>query len=220
MNNKEIFDRYVELFKQIERIDDSTKAELIKYLGANNFFSSPLTAENFYSYEGGLALFCTKLYELLDFLNTNLNLKYSKDTLLIISLFSLLGKLNYYTTQIKRYQEDNVWKSKDIYVVNKSQEREVYGDLGLNTYMFLSRYVPLTDEEIVAIIHFNCGYVNEESRDFIEVCKRYPLLTLLQSASRMILYVPFNLEREEEQAEEQAEGQLSIFDVDEEVPFV
>lgn len=206
MNNeqelKAVFEQYCSLLDKIKRIDDGTKEALAQYLGSLGFFNSPLTSENLYAFEGGMPSFCVDLYHTMAKLNKALELNFDDDSILILSLFCTVGKLNYYEKQsknIKVYDENGTnhdelgrfyWKSVQSYGIRKANEREVFGSLGLNSYMILSRFIPLSEDEIAVLINFNCGYVRDDIKDSNEFNARFPLFIFLQSVSRMLLYMP------------------------------
>ena len=47
------------------------------------------------------------------------------------------------------------WTTKVEYVYNDERKDNLYGDLGFTSYMIISKYLPLSEDEILAIKYCN-----------------------------------------------------------------
>ena len=158
--NKEQFINYV---KKITRMTNEESERLIFKLSNSDFFTAPYTTKYQYSYEGGLCAYSLKVYEKLSEL-------FSKDikdeTLLILGLFCGLSKMNFYEPVVinKKVYSDNGtksdnlgkfdWKSEYSYKVRDAENRYIFGTPGQTTERMLSYFLPLTEEESIALISF------------------------------------------------------------------
>lgn len=122
---------------------------------------------------------------------------YSEDTLKIVALFHDLSKTNYYENYMRNVNtgEKNE-KGKDIWIqvpefrVRPGTERFVAVNHEVNSYILISRFIPLSEEELIAISNHHCctGDGNTNS-DLSYILDQYPLLTLLHSADFISTYI-------------------------------
>ena len=179
------------------------KHKLIDYLvNETNFFTTPLTTRFEYSYEGGLLDYCLSVYNnLMGLINSGFSKNtYNDDTLIIVSLFHTLYKIDMYkavSKNVKVYCQDGNkidelghfnWEAQLIYDYNYDKTTNNYGDNGFTNYMIISRFLPLTEDEILAIKYFNLW---EESKPFDNdtwrLVREHPLVSLLHCAITLTL---------------------------------
>ena len=185
-------------------IESSDLCRLIDYLeNETDFFTAPASAKYHSNYPGGLLHHSLNVYYMILELNkTHFNGKYSHTTLAVVALFHDLSKVNYYEsyTQNRKIYSPNGSKSDnkgkydfvafDAYRVKDSTERIISGSHGFNSYMLLSRFLPLSEEQIIAIVNHHAG-MDDESKvaDMTALMNRYPLLTLLHLADMAATYL-------------------------------
>lgn len=128
---------------------------------------------------------------------TEIKRRYSEDTLKIVALFHDLSKTNYYEVYMRNVNtgEKNE-KGKDIWIqvpefrVRPGAERFVAVNHEVNSYILASRYIPMSEEELIAISNHHCctgdGNVNN---DLSYILDKYPLLTLLHMADFISTYI-------------------------------
>lgn len=204
-------DTIIGMINDMQRLSDSDKTSLINFLSNGDYFEAPLTTEYAYSYKGGLAQYGLDVLDnLLTLRHTNCfnRITASDEALTILALFHSISKVNYFEEYIKNekvYSFDGnshdelgnyYWKSTKQYRIKKSEERFTMGELGLTAYMIISKFIPLSDEEAMAIIHYNCGMDNGHStKDIYEILKSYPLVALLHCAIMLNLNCQFHKEQ-------------------------
>lgn len=193
--------RIIELVNQFE-YSQQDKERLLDFLSDSDFYEAPFTTEYQYSYPGGLAEYSLNVFENLKVLVDSFKLTeaYHWQSLCVVGLFHALSKVNYYESYVKNEKVyspsgskyDNMgnfdWVSKQAFKVKDAKDRYTAGELGFTSYMILSRFIPLNDEEIMSIVHYNCGMDNGHStKDIFEILKSYPLVALLHSATMITL---------------------------------
>lgn len=122
---------------------------------------------------------------------------YSEDTLKIVALFHDISKANYYerylrnvNTGEKNDKGRDIWIQVPDFKVKSGEERFVGVDHAVNSYIIISRYIPLTEEELIAISNHHCGFDNHfVNPDLSFVLDRYPLATLLHMADFLSTYI-------------------------------
>lgn len=192
-------DIIIGMINGFQRINNDEKKHLIDFLSNGDYFYAPLTSDFEYSYNGGLAQYSLDILDnLLTLRRTNCYNKINADdeTLTILALFHSICKINYYEEYGKNEKVyDNVngnkedengkfyWQTVKGYRMKSAKDRFTFGDYGFSSYMIISKFLPLSDEEVMAIVHYNCGMDNNHStRDIYEILRSYPLVALLHSA--------------------------------------
>ena len=84
---------YVTELKNIKRTGIQ---ELFDWLTSSDFFVAPASSKFHGAYEGGLALHCLSVLDIMKSLNKNLELKISPESIVICALFHDVCKVNYY----------------------------------------------------------------------------------------------------------------------------
>ena len=193
--------RIIELVNQFNYSQED-KERLLDFLSDSDFYDAPFSTEYQYAYPGGLAEYSLDVYDNLKKLveSFKLNEVYPWQTICVVGLFHALSKVNYYEGYVRNEKVyspngskfDNLgnydWVSKQSYKVKDAKDRYTAGELGFTSYMLLSKFIPLREEEIMAIVHYHCGMDNNHStKDIYEILKSYPLVVLLHSAALITL---------------------------------
>lgn len=129
---------------------------------------------------------------------------YSDDTLKIVALFHDISKANYYelykknvNTGEKDEKGKDIWIQVPTFKVRDGAERFVGVNHEVNSYIIISRYIPLSEEELIAICNHHCctgdGNVN---KDLSYILDKHPLTTLLHMADFVSTYISENLSHE------------------------
>ena len=195
LENQSIFEN---LLKSLN-IEGANINGLIQFLNNSGFYKSPASTQYANSFPGGLCKHCLEVYQVMKELTKNTI--YNQDTVLLISLFHDLWKIKYYdeyAKNVKVYSETGSkydelgkfdWKSITSYKVADDENRFIFGDKGFNNVMLLSRYLPLTEEEMVILNNYDCGMNNKGTNpDIYSIMKRYPLVIYLHFADLKCTY--------------------------------
>lgn len=198
--NDSLFNEKNEIIELIMSLNQDIKLKhnLVDYLVNNtDYFVSPFSTRYLFSYDGGLVSYCLKVYNNLSKLvnSSILSTTYSNDVIITVSLFHALYKVGRYKKiirNVKNYNDNGVkfdemghfdWTTKVEYVYNDERKDNLYGDLGFTSYMIISKYLPLSEDEILAIKYCNLWEDNRElNGDMYDVIKSCPLVALLNSA--------------------------------------
>ena len=177
------------------------KDALFTFLENNDFYTAPATSMYSYSYEGGLCQHCLDVYDTLKILCELSGEVFEDDTIKLVGLFHDFYKVAYYEKSVvnkKVYSETGSkkdsggrfdWVSIEGYKVREAPNRPLYGDNSFTSYMLLSKFIPLTDYETVAIINHNCGMDNSYSnKDLSHILASNHLTVLLHSADMICTY--------------------------------
>ena len=189
-NNKA---RYIELLKSTGRegMDD-----LLEFLETTDIYTAPASTKYHSSYKGGLVEHMLNVYDNLMKLYSvkfacvdNLP-RFDNSTLTIVALTHDFGKINFYEQYFKNVKVGNQWVQESAYKVREAQDRLLYGNHEQNSLFWVSRYLPLTVEEEIAILHHHLGMSDDCAKDNIsEICNRYDLVTLLHCADLMATFM-------------------------------
>ena len=181
----------IEIITNLDGILLEDKNKFIDYLDKSNYFVAPYTSTYQYSYEGGLAKYSLDVYNNLHKLVDAFGVKVDEISLTLTSLFHSIAKSGYYektTKNVKEYylggsKRDNMgyydWITKEVYTVVPSDKRFTMGDIGLTSYMILSKFFALTDEESASIIHSS---FDKDTPDIYQIYGDNKLASLLHSA--------------------------------------
>lgn len=196
MDNREEF---ISILREVNRPGIE---ELIVWLDSTDFFIAPASPKLYRNYPGGLVEKALVRYDQMKYLNGNNALGFSKDSLILTGLLADLNYTNYYdltSFNKKQYSPsgrytDNTngkkydWAEESKYTIKPSEERYIFGTSGQNSERLLSNYVPLTDEESIAIINMSTTWDNPNFY-FADIYKKYPLAALLNSADTLSTFV-------------------------------
>jgi hypothetical protein len=197
-NNK---DTFIALVSSINR-PGFDKGPLLNKLEASDFYTAPASTRYHASYEGGLCQHCLNVYRNIVELNKNKKLNLDENSLLIVSLFHDISKMNFYE---KTYRNKKVylpsgtkhdnggnfdWVAEEGYQVIEQKSRFLFGNHEQTSEFILRSFVPLSYEESIAILHHHAGMSEDCAKDNISaVLNRYPLALALHLADMMACYI-------------------------------
>ena len=98
-----------------------------------------------------------------------------------------ISKINFYEIQERNAKDENGnWIKVPFYAIKEENQRVIFGSHALNSYYMLNKFVPLTYEESLAILHHmgNLDMVGSESncKTIIEAYRKSTLAVLLHTA--------------------------------------
>jgi hypothetical protein len=127
--------------------------------------------------------------------------KYSDNTLKIVGLLHDLSKVNFYEKYIqnkKIYSSDGSksddmgkydWVSVESYKVIDAKDRMLAGNKGMNSFLLVSRFIPLSHEEVVALVNQHAGTdKSENTEDLSAILSKYNLTVFLHLADTLATY--------------------------------
>lgn len=198
-NNKQTF---LDLISKI-KIEGANIEGLVNFLLSNDFFIAPASTIYHCSYEGGLCYHSLNVYrELVDLANKYAPGKYDENSLLVVGLLHDISKTNFYekyTMNKKVYlpsgtKHDNMgnfdWFAEQAYKVRDVADRFIGGEHGTNSMFLISKYIPMTYEESVAVI--NHHFITESNtllKDISSIYNKYSLATLIHLADMAAVYL-------------------------------
>ena len=150
----------------------------LDYLEKTDFYIAPASTRFHDSYEGGLIDHSLSVYQHLKKLVKLYKLDISEESIVIVSLFHDVCKINCYKKEPRwKKDEQNNWEKYYTYTFN---EQEKYGGHGSKSVFILQNYMKLTFEEATAI---NC-HMGPNSTDFscMDAYRENPLAFLLHTA--------------------------------------
>ena len=175
---------------------------LINYLDDNGFFTAPASTKYHCSFPGGLCLHSLNVYRALvslcdRFISDD---KYSKSSLIIVGLLHDLNKINFYEETVKnekvysnygkKYDElgNFDWVATKSYKVKDAKDRKILGNKGTVSYLIASQFIPLTNEETMALMYQYSAVDREPVNDLSEILAKFNLCVLLHSADIIATY--------------------------------
>jgi len=179
-----------------ENIKRSGADKLLDYLTNKcDFFTAPSSTRFHGSYEGGLVQHSVNVYHCLkDYLERQrvkdvYGMKYSDETIAIVSLLHDLCKINFYTVDYRNAKNsDGVWEKVPFYTISDSMP---YGH-GEKSVYIISGYLygenRLSREEAFAI-RYHMGFSGNEDKNSIgKALEMYPLAFALSVADMEASY--------------------------------
>jgi len=124
---------------------------------------------------------------------------YDDDSLVMVALLHDIGKVDRYTLSSvneKVYCDDGSksdsfgrfeWRSRMGYKVADAEQRKNLGFGGMSSYLIASRFLPLSEEESMAII-YQYGANGIQIPDLHKILERYNLCVYLHSADEIATY--------------------------------
>lgn len=205
---QQIQDNKMQFLQFVAQIDipNADTQGLVEFLDNGDFFSAPASTKYHCNYEGGLCQHslnvCNNLLKLYEEFRDKLPQEIDRNSLLICGLFHDISKINYYEKTIgnkKIYNEqgskhDNMgkfdWVSVETWKVREPENRFLAGTHEENSILLLSRYIPLNQEETVAIMnhHMHTGD-GVQFMDQTFICNQYPLAVLLHMADYLSTFL-------------------------------
>lgn len=160
-----------------------------KLLDEIDYFNKPLSAQYNGAYPGGLCEYALRFaHELGVLCNAYFPGKYSEADVIKVALFKDIYKASMYEAYMKNVKDDETgqWTTIPAYKTKEDFNRPVFGDLGFSSYMQIKDLVPLTTEQIEAIVY---SRISDFAPDIHQVFRSYPLVTLARMAEMAALYI-------------------------------
>ena len=199
--NKEEF---IALINSIQRKFD--KEKLIDWLeNKSDFFIAPASTKYHGSYEGGLCEHSLNVYYALKNLNCSYmpklcqteeeikqgthKYKYDEDTLKIVGLLHDISKANYYEKYQRNVKDKNGnWVQVEEYKIK--DDRFIYGSDEQTADFMISKFIPLTVDEHIAILHKTGGRAFDSTQTSIPtIFEHCELAVLLNCADLLSCYI-------------------------------
>lgn len=193
---------YLQLISQID-IDGADTQGLAEYLLNSDFFTAPASTLYHNNFEGGLCQHSLNVYNTLcNLVNTYAKGKYDNSSLIVVALLHDLAKVNFYEKYVanrKIYspqgtKHDNQgnfdWFAEEAYKVKDAKDRFIGGEHGFNSMILANKYIPMTYEETLAILHHHVGIGEaKQISDLSAILNKYPLVTLLHMADFLSTFI-------------------------------
>lgn len=192
-NNKQ---QFLSLIQQInrDRVED-----LIQFLLKSDFFTAPASIKLFRAEDGGLCAHALARYNMMKNLVNINNWCADNTSLIIIGLLADLNKINYFESSVinkKVYREEGKksddlgkfdWISEKGYKIKDPENRFIFGTSGQNAERIITNYIPLKDEESVAIVNLGVSFENP-TFNYSNIYKKYGLACLLAAADSLATF--------------------------------
>lgn len=173
-----------------ENIERTGLVDLMEWLDATDFFTSPASTRYHGAFEGGLVIHSLNVYSYLFRLCKWFKCEASKESIAIVSLFHDLCKVGVYKTEYRwRKDINNQWEQYPVYSFN---EDFAFGGHGSKSVYLIQSFMKLTPDEASAI---NCHMGQWDATQYSnpsEVYSRNMLAWLLHVADEAANYVSEN----------------------------
>lgn len=193
---------YLQLISSIT-IEGADTQGLAEYLLASDFFEAPASTLYHNNFEGGLCAHSLNVYNaLMNLANMYAPGKYDQSSIIVVALLHDLAKVNFYEKYVanrKIYspqgsKHDNQgnfdWFAEEAYKVRDVKDRFIGGEHGFNSMIIANRYIPMTYEETLAILHHHVGIgESKQLSDLSAILNKYPLITLLHMADFISTFI-------------------------------
>jgi hypothetical protein len=182
-NNNEI--KFIELLTKLN-ID---LTEITKLLDQIDYFNKPASTQYFKAYPGGLCEHALQVaHELGVLCNAYFPGRYTEEDVIKVALFKDIYKATMYESYMKNIKSEDTgqWVTIPAYKTRESYSRPVFGDLGFSSYMQIKNLIPLSDEQVEAIVY---SRITDFAPDIHEVFRNYPLVTLTRMAEMAATYI-------------------------------
>lgn len=165
--------------------------ELIRWLEETDFFTAPASAKTHGAYEGGLLIHSLSVYKIL--LNFSKNIpNVKKDSIILSALLHDLCKVNFYVKGVRNVKipGERRWEEVEVYNI---EDTLPLGHGEKSVYMAM-KYIPLTDEEAMAI-RWHMGGYDDTARSYVggmaqaAAYRKYPLAAALAMADMYDTYI-------------------------------
>lgn len=170
MNFKETYQRYI-------KRDGSEK--LFAWLESTDFFVAPASTKYHECYKGGLAEHSVNVFnELVRLLKAYPEVRVTGETAAVVSLLHDVCKAGCYKTEMRnKKNEFGQWIQVPFYTFDEDFS---FGGHGSKSVYLIQKFMPLTDEEAVAI---NCHMGAENGNWSVsDAFRAFPLAFLLHTA--------------------------------------
>ena len=182
-NTNEI--RFMELLTRLN-ID---LTDITKLLDQLDYFNKPFSTQHVGAYPGGLCEYALRFAQELGTLcNAYFPNRYSAEDIIKVAFFKDIYKASMYEAYMKNVKDDETsqWTTVPAYKTRDGFSRPVYGDLGFSSYMQIKDLIPLTTEQVEAIVY---SRISDFAPDIHDVFRSYPLVTLARMAEMATTYI-------------------------------
>lgn len=177
--------KYMELLAKLN-ID---LTEVSKLLDQVDYFNKPASAQYTGAYPGGLCEYALRFANELGVLcNAYFPGRYTSEDIIKVALFKDFYKASMYEAYMKNVKNDATgqWETVPAFRTKEGANRPVYGELGFSSYMQIKDLIPLTAEQIEAIVY---SRISDFAPDIHDVFRAYPLVTLTRMAEMSATYL-------------------------------
>ncbi len=130
---------------------------LINWLDSTDLKVAPASSKYHLNCEGGLVKHSLNVYTRLCALAQAEGIE-ADESIAITGLLHDVSKINYYNLQKRNVKnEAGVWEEVPFYAIKDISSRVVYGSHALNSVYILHKFIPLSYEEEIAILHHMGG---------------------------------------------------------------
>lgn len=177
MTNRE---KYISILSQVPNADG-----MVEWLTKTDFFTAPASTKFHGAYEQGLVEHSLNvLTELKTSKNAN---RFSEESIIKVALLHDICKANFYVVDYRNAKIDGKWEQVPFYTV---KDDFPYGH-GEKSVLLASRFIDLTDEEMMAI-RWHMGAFDEAVKggfNLSQVYEKYPLALELHIADLRASYL-------------------------------
>ena len=163
--------------------------EVNKLLDQVDYFNQPSSTQYNGAYPGGLCEHALNVaHELGVLCNAYFPGRYTEEDVIKVALFKDFYKASIYEYYMKNVKNDltGQWESIPAYKTREGENRPVFGELGFSSFMQVKDAIPLTNEQIEAIVH---SRISDFAPDIYNVFRAYPLVTLTRMAEMAAVYI-------------------------------
>lgn len=206
MTEKTNKEKFIDILNSVNNTRDERYGKydvdgLIEFLENSDFFDAPASTKYSYSYKGGLCEHSIAVYNTLSSLNKLLKNPYPEDTIILVGLLHNLYKVNYFEPSVinkkvycpsgSKYDDNGRfdWVSEKVYKIKDASERLLIGTGGVHSYMLISSYGLLTNDETIALVNYPIGLDSSNYHfDLPHIMNRCNLTVILNAAENMCSY--------------------------------
>lgn len=195
---------FISLIKQVN-IPGADIEGLLNWLDNSDFYYAPASTQYHNNFEGGLCEHSLNVYkQLVNLVNMNQSYLpyYDPSSLLVVGLLHDASKIDFYEPNVvnkKKYypggtKSDNMgkfdWFSEMGYKVKDAKDRFLGSTHEFNSMMLINKYIPLSYEETLAVLHHHFGMSDKNPpSDLSAVANKYPLVTLIHLADMLATFI-------------------------------
>ena len=151
--------------------------KLMRYLEEEGFFTAPASTKYHGNYEGGLYDHSNKVFERLNKLTIDNNLRWERDeSPFIVGMFHDLCKCDQYIPIIEQEYAKNGNKLIPVDTIKgyEYNTKTLLKGHGSKSVMILSQFITLTEEEMLCIRYHMGAYETDEWDEFGKAIEKYP----------------------------------------------
>ena len=164
----------------LRKVDREGIEELITWLEESDFFTAPASTKYHGNYPGGLCEHSLGVLRICVALTKLHKRDIDNATIIVASLLHDLVKVNFYNTWERNVKDDaGKWYKQKNYGYTDIKHLLPHG---LQSVQIASRFINLTEEEMLAITYHMGTYDGLDDKAMKNAIDKYPLVLLLQHA--------------------------------------